>query len=133
MARLFVPLLLVLTLLGPGAALAEKGAFLHGEISAVDTSSRRLTLRTVPTDGEVVREVEVELPNRGKRQDSSDVLSGCIVVGRHIRVWGEGTEGGALFRAAEVRGCNRAACEDPTGVRARLYRHRGEQQGSMCQ
>ncbi|SHO48443.1 hypothetical protein [Desulfopila aestuarii] len=110
--------------------------FLHGEIETVDSAARIMTVRADQETGGG-QLIEVTLPEAVAEEPnpSGGQLPGCIVVGRHVRVWGQGNRNdGVAFRAEEVRGCGMVACGDPTGVRSRLYRNRaGKPMGKMCQ
>jgi len=126
--------ILMMVLTGPASGWALD--FLHGEIETVDSEARIITVRADQETGGS-RLIQVLLPETTADEPglAGQPLPGCIVVGRHVRVWGQGDRmDGVTFRADDVRGCGMAVCGDPTGVRSRLYRNRARKpMGDMCQ
>lgn len=128
---LIVSVLLLLTSLSE----ASGQDFLHGKVLEVDPVELIMTVQAdQPEGGEKViavylsQEVLIETGSGEMR------LPGCVMQGKHVRVWGKAFAAGrADFQALEVRCCGMASCNDPTGVRARLFRKRsGIKKEGLC-
>lgn len=125
-------MVLIVACLGQSSALAEDQHFVHGEITALQLEQGMMTIRTGPASGprNVMR---VRLPAGAAGGAVDGPSADCLAVGRHVRVWGtDDPSGSSSLVASDIRGCGRAGCNDPTGVRARLSRDRRGQNQVMA-
>lgn len=124
-------LMLLLFCLGVSPALSEDQLFIHGEITDLHLEKGLMTIRPGPTSG-LHDVIEVRLPQSLAGSAVDGPSADCLAVGRHVRVWGNDDPAGTNHLvASEIRGCGRAGCDDPTGVRARLARNRRGQNPGM--
>lgn len=115
---------LLLLCLDLSQALAEDQLFVHGEITALQLEKGMMTIRPGPASRQH-DVIEVRLPESLVARAVDGPTADCLTVGRHVRVWGNDDPAGTNnLVASEIRGCGRAGCDDPTGVRARLARNR---------
>jgi hypothetical protein len=110
---------------------------LHGEILALSRQDMVMTVQLLRTsDPSGGRVVTVLLPADMVHLSAagSEQLPVCLFPGNHVRIRGTVTASDSdSYLADEVRGCGMAACNDPTGVRARLFRKRNnEGTGNRC-
>lgn len=110
--------------------------FLHGEVLDIDPKRLIITVQTdYQTEADQI--VVVSLPQELMFESGSGELRlpGCITPGKHIRIWGTAAINlNSTFKALKVRGCGMALCNDPTGVRERLFRNRnGAKRERQCQ
>lgn len=123
---------LLLVVVSPDKAPCQD--FLHGEILAVDKENMQITLRPGGSTADAVAEITVRLPAKimFSGQSAKMRLPGCVVPGNRVRVWGKASIESWQFTATDIRGCGGDACNDPTGVRIRLFRHQVGRENGRC-
>ncbi len=116
---------------------ATEREFLHGQILQLNRQDMVMTVQLgSDTEYSGSRDVTVLLPANMVLISATgqEMLPACLFSGNHVRIWGTASYPvGDYFRADAVRGCGMAACNDPTGVRSRLFRKRNsDSKGSVC-
>jgi hypothetical protein len=110
---------------------AAEREFLYGEIIDLNRHSMVMTVHLV-SDIEYAggRDITVRLPAEMVHISTTgqERLPGCLLPGNHVRIWGVASSSASdSFHADTVRGCGMAACNDPTGVRSRLFQERNRE------
>lgn len=115
--------LIAFTLL-PFTAWAGEQTVLTGEIYSLDVTAG--TMQIAHADGSGNELVNVVLAEQWGAQNGTLGSSGqnCLAVGKTVRLIGRTGADDDRFVAENIRGCSVATCNDPTGVRARLYRNK---------
>lgn len=106
--------------------------FFSGKVLRVDRDRRELTVE--PRHGEKLfgdlagkKQVLVRIAenNNLPKNEAGTFLPLCVAPGNTIRLWGVKVAGEQpFFVATDIRGCRGGVCDDPTGVRIRLQKHR---------
>ncbi|WP_457576796.1 hypothetical protein [Desulfomarina sp.] len=106
--------------------------FFSGKVLWVDRDRRELTVEVrhgTKLFGDLAGKkpvlVRIAENNNLPVNESGILLPPCVSLGNTVRLWGVKVAGEPpFFVATDIRGCRGGACDDPTGVRSRLQKHR---------
>lgn len=106
--------------------------FFSGKVLEVDRGRMELTVKPQHVEelsgtlkGENRILVRIAQRNNLPRDETGVYLPQCVFPGNSVRLWGRrDKEEKSVFLATDIRGCRGGGCEDPTGVRSRLQKHR---------